>query len=70
MTENLSLAWHTAAFYRAKRMPDLAQTIRHATRGDPHARTPEEAAQMEHEMRMALRDLGRAAEAQNSQKPH
>ena len=68
MTENLSLAWHGAAFQRSKRMPDLAQIIRQATRGDPYARTREEAAEMEHNMRMALRELGTVAEQQK--KPH
>ena len=70
MTENLSLAWHGAAFQRSKRMPDLAQIIRQATRGDPYARTREEAAEMEHSMRMALRDLGAVAVAQQQKKPH
>ena len=61
ITRDLSLSWHTANFGRAKKMPDLGFIIRGATRGDPYKRTPEEAAQMEMEMRDRLRALGTKA---------
>lgn len=51
-------------------MPKLDVVIRQVTRGDPYARTPEEHAQMEADMRAQLRAMGNAIKPQETNSGH